>query len=226
MKSAGTVSISIALRSIVVAVCGVVAMFLTSPLLSALSLGCLPLLLVAFRVYANLNSRYTREGLTCSAQASVVAEESFGSIRTVRPAPAVASPFKDGDRFFHLRPSCWASAALGRRWPMLGPSASHCLPVSCPDSWTGWCFPNISIKILMATQVRSFAKEKPSCERYEGAQKAVLGWGLKSATASGFFFGFNAILAPATVSVVLWFGARQVRVLVCPWCPSGEPWPG
>ena len=129
MKSAGTVSISIALRSIVVAVCGVVAMFLTSPLLSALSLGCLPLLLVAFRVYANLNSRYTREGLTCSAQASVVAEESFGSIRTVRTARAIASLFKDGDRSFHLRPSCWASAALARRWLMLGYFFSRSTPV-------------------------------------------------------------------------------------------------
>ena len=39
MKSAGTISISVALRSIVVALFGVVLMFMTSPLLSALTLG-------------------------------------------------------------------------------------------------------------------------------------------------------------------------------------------
>ena len=42
MKSAGTTSISIALRSIVVSIFGVVLMFMTSPLLSALTLACLP----------------------------------------------------------------------------------------------------------------------------------------------------------------------------------------
>ena len=42
MKSAGTISISIALRSIVVSIFGVVLMFMTSPLLSALTLACLP----------------------------------------------------------------------------------------------------------------------------------------------------------------------------------------
>lgn len=39
MKSAGTISISVALRSIVIALFGVVLMFMTSPLLSALTLG-------------------------------------------------------------------------------------------------------------------------------------------------------------------------------------------
>ena len=39
MKSAGTISISVALRSIVVALFGVVLMAMTSPLLSALTLG-------------------------------------------------------------------------------------------------------------------------------------------------------------------------------------------
>ena len=39
MKSAGTISISIALRSIAVASFGLVLMFMTSPLLSALTLG-------------------------------------------------------------------------------------------------------------------------------------------------------------------------------------------
>ena len=42
MKSAGTISISIALRSIVVSIFGVVLMFMTSPLLSAITLACLP----------------------------------------------------------------------------------------------------------------------------------------------------------------------------------------
>ena len=42
MKSAGTISISIALRSIAVASFGLVLMFMTSPLLSALTLGGCP----------------------------------------------------------------------------------------------------------------------------------------------------------------------------------------
>ena len=85
MKSAGTTSISIALRSIVVATFGLILMFMTSPLLSALTLACLPLLLISFRVYSKLNMRYTAEQLTASAGAATVAEECFGSIRTVRP---------------------------------------------------------------------------------------------------------------------------------------------
>ena len=44
MKSAGTVSISVALRSIVVAVFGLILMFQTSPLLTGLSLVSSPFL--------------------------------------------------------------------------------------------------------------------------------------------------------------------------------------
>jgi ABC-type bacteriocin/lantibiotic exporter with double-glycine peptidase domain len=58
--------------------------------------------------------------------------------------------------------------------------------------------------------VRSFAKEAASTERYGRAQQQVLGWGLKSARASGFFFGFNSMLGTGSIVVVLWFGARQV----------------
>lgn len=83
MKTAGTISISVALRSTVVAVLGLVLMFLTSAVLTGLTLAILPLLLAALRVYSSLNKRYTREGLTCSAEASTIAEEVFGSIRTV-----------------------------------------------------------------------------------------------------------------------------------------------
>ena len=88
MKSAGTVSISVALRSTVVATFGVVLMFVTSPLLTALTLAVLPVLLLTFKVYSNFNKRYTAQQLTASAQASTVAEECFGSIRTVRLWPA------------------------------------------------------------------------------------------------------------------------------------------
>ncbi|KAK9905752.1 hypothetical protein WJX75_005726 [Coccomyxa subellipsoidea] len=140
MKSAGTISISIALRSTVVAIFGLVLMFMTSPLLSALTLACLPFLLVSFRIFSKLNMKYTAEMLTASAQAATVAEECFGSIRTVR----------------------------------------------------------------------SFAKETASTERYSGAQGQVLQWGLKSARASGFFFGFNSIIGTGSIVTVLWFGARQV----------------
>lgn len=59
-------------------------------------------------------------------------------------------------------------------------------------------------------QVRSFAKETASTERYSGAQGQVLQWGLKSARASGFFFGFNSIIGTGSIVTVLWFGARQV----------------
>ena len=84
MKTAGTISISVALRSFVVAVLGLVFMFLTSVLLTLLTIAILPVLLAALRVYSTLNKKYTREGLAASAEASTVAEEVFGSIRTVR----------------------------------------------------------------------------------------------------------------------------------------------
>jgi len=188
MKSAGTISISIALRSIVVSIFGVVLMFMTSPLLSALTLACLPararagrprerrrrpalaacvqglraaraqspawsrrgpasvsaclwtlsavpglrsaaawqpsmraqptdskhtgeqlasgvavrgsparaaqVLLASFRVYSGLNRKYISEQLTSSAEASTVAEETFGSIRTVTRAPLCGLPIR------------------------------------------------------------------------------------------------------------------------------------
>ena len=39
--------------------------------------------------------------------------------------------------------------------------------------------------LAAGVQVRSFAKETASCERYGVAQQQVLRWGLKSAHASG-----------------------------------------
>ncbi len=83
MKAAGTISISIALRSTVVGIFGLVLMFWTSPLLWGLAIGVLPILLVSVRWYSTLQKKYTANGLTASAQASTVAEESFGAIRTV-----------------------------------------------------------------------------------------------------------------------------------------------
>ncbi len=83
MKSAGTSSISVALRSVVVAIFGLVLMFITSVLLTALTLAILPILLLSFRWFAIVNKKYTAEQLTASAEASTVAEECFGSIRTV-----------------------------------------------------------------------------------------------------------------------------------------------
>ena len=52
MKSAGTQSISMALRSIVVATFGLIFMFITSPQLAALTLAVLPITLIAFRTCA------------------------------------------------------------------------------------------------------------------------------------------------------------------------------
>ena len=83
MKTAGTISISIVIRSTVVAALGLILMFLTSPELTGLTIAILPVLLLALRFYSTLNKKYTREGLTSSAEASTIAEEVFGSIRTV-----------------------------------------------------------------------------------------------------------------------------------------------
>lgn len=91
MKTAGTISISVALRSVVVALLGLIFMFLTSVVLTFLTIAILPFLLIALRIYSRLNKRYTREGLTASAEASTVAEEVFGSIRTVSNLPALLS---------------------------------------------------------------------------------------------------------------------------------------
>jgi membrane protein implicated in regulation of membrane protease activity len=52
MKTAGTISISVALRSTAVAAFGLVLMFMTSVQLSLLTLAILPVLLLAFRTYA------------------------------------------------------------------------------------------------------------------------------------------------------------------------------
>lgn len=84
IKTAGTISISVALRSTVVAILGLVYMFLTSVLLTLLTIAILPILFVALGFYSRLNKRYVQEGLTASAESSTIAEEVFGSIRTVR----------------------------------------------------------------------------------------------------------------------------------------------
>lgn len=83
LKTAGTISISVALRSTVVAVLGLIYMFLTSVILTLLTIAILPVLLIALRIYSGLSKKYTQEGLTASAEASTIAEEVFGSIRTV-----------------------------------------------------------------------------------------------------------------------------------------------
>ena len=57
MKSTGTRSISMSLRSIVVAIFGLIFMFLTSPQLTGLTLAVLPITLIAFRTCAPLSTR-------------------------------------------------------------------------------------------------------------------------------------------------------------------------
>jgi hypothetical protein len=49
-------------------------------------IACVPLcaFVGTMQIYARFNRRYTSNSLTASAAASVVAEECFGSIRTVR----------------------------------------------------------------------------------------------------------------------------------------------
>ena len=44
-------------------------------------------------------------------------------------------------------------------------------------------------------KVRSFAKEEAACDKYKGAVSGVLKYGLKSAAASGLFFGINFTFA-------------------------------
>ncbi|KAK9807462.1 hypothetical protein WJX73_010304 [Symbiochloris irregularis] len=58
--------------------------------------------------------------------------------------------------------------------------------------------------------VRSFAKEPAAVDRYAQAQGCVLMWGIKSARLSGGFFGLSGFLASASITSVLWFGARLV----------------
>lgn len=60
-------------------------------------------------------------------------------------------------------------------------------------------------------QVRSFAKEAASMNRYMMQQNRVVEQGLKSARASGFFQGLNGLVGTGSIVLVLWFGARQVR---------------
>ena len=69
-----------------------------------------------------------------------------------------------------------------------------------------------SAHTLTLLQVRSFAKEKASTGRYGGAQDQVVGWGLRSARASGFFFGFNSLVGTGSIVFVLWYRARQVSL--------------
>ena len=68
----------------------------------------------------------------------------------------------------------------------------------------------MELSLCGALQVRSFAKERASTDRYGGAQDQVVKWGLFSARASGFFFGFNSVVGTGSIVFVLWFGARQV----------------
>ena len=70
--------------------------------------------------------------------------------------------------------------------------------------------------------MRSFAKEKASTDRYGGAQDQVVKWGLFSARASGFFFGFNSVVGTGSIVFVLWFGARQVNVAFSLLMPRNE----
>ena len=56
-------------------------------------------------------------------------------------------------------------------------------------------------------QVRAFAKERAACDKYKAAVDGVLKYGLKSAAASGFFFGTNfafatgKLIPPSTMPV-------------------------
>ena len=53
-------------------------------------------------------------------------------------------------------------------------------------------------------------------ERYGAAQNRVLQEGLKSARASGFFQGLNGLVGTGSIVMVLWYGARQVRLQSSP----------
>ena len=55
-------------------------------LCAGLVLACLPPLLGSFQVFSRINKRNIREGLSASAAATVVSEESLSSLRTVLPA--------------------------------------------------------------------------------------------------------------------------------------------
>ena len=114
MKSTGTSSISEALRSIVVGIAGLVLMCITSVLLTGLTLAILPILLLSFRWFILVNKRYTTEQLSASAEASTVAEECFGSIRTV------SISFQTAPACRQCRLCCTCGAA-----PSMAPCVKH-----------------------------------------------------------------------------------------------------
>ena len=58
--------------------------FLTSWMLTALTLLMLPIVMGVFTVYGRLMRQYVKEQLAASARATTVAEQSFSSLRTVR----------------------------------------------------------------------------------------------------------------------------------------------
>ena len=58
-----------------------------------------------------------------------------------------------------------------------------------------WLHKHLYKDVIVASQVRSFAKETAACAKYEKSVKSVLKWGLKSAFASGLFFGINFAFA-------------------------------
>ncbi len=80
-------------------------------------------------------------------------------------------------------------------------------------------------------QVRSFAKENASCDRYGVSQMQVLRWGLKSAHASGARPARRTALAPIHLERRLACFALSVNRSVMPmycrtpsacpsWCPA------
>jgi ABC-type multidrug transport system fused ATPase/permease subunit len=84
IKEAATTSISMALRSLVTCLLGLILMFLTSWQLALMTCATLPITLISFRIFAKLNKRYVTQQLAASASATALAQEALTGIRTVK----------------------------------------------------------------------------------------------------------------------------------------------
>eukprot|EP00879_Flechtneria_rotunda_P023796 GHRR01025195.1.p1 GENE.GHRR01025195.1~~GHRR01025195.1.p1 ORF type:complete len:485 (+),score=163.55 GHRR01025195.1:1054-2508(+) len=84
MKDAATISISMALRSLVTCILGAVMMFISSWKLALLTCATLPVTILCFHVFARINKRYVSSQLSAAAAASATAQEVLAGIRTVK----------------------------------------------------------------------------------------------------------------------------------------------
>ena len=90
LQSAVSANISMALRSLVQALGGIVLLFVTSPLLAAMMIAVVPAIAISAVVYGRRVRRLSKQVQDRLADAGAVAEESLSGLRTVRSFAAEA----------------------------------------------------------------------------------------------------------------------------------------